>query len=61
MHYGTFPLLAGTPDQLRADLAERGLGDVAVRVTTPGASSAAERTDAASSVEVPVAVACLRE
>jgi len=36
MHYGTFGLLAGTPDQLRASLAERGLGQVAVHVTTPG-------------------------
>ena len=36
MHYGTFPLLAGTPDQLRAALAERGLDKVAVHDTTPG-------------------------
>jgi L-ascorbate metabolism protein UlaG (beta-lactamase superfamily) len=36
MHYGTFPLLAGTPDQLRAALAERGLDGVAVHDTTPG-------------------------
>ena len=36
MHYGTFPLLAGTPDQLRGALADRGLGDVAVHETTPG-------------------------
>jgi L-ascorbate metabolism protein UlaG (beta-lactamase superfamily) len=36
MHYGTFPLLAGTPDELRAALADRGLGDVAVHVTQPG-------------------------
>ena len=36
MHYGTFPLLAGTPDQLRAALADRGLGNVEVHVTTPG-------------------------
>ena len=36
MHYGTFPVLAGTPDQLRAALAERGLGHVGVHVTTPG-------------------------
>jgi L-ascorbate metabolism protein UlaG (beta-lactamase superfamily) len=36
MHYGTFPLLAGTPDQLRAALGERGLGHVTVHQTTPG-------------------------
>jgi L-ascorbate metabolism protein UlaG (beta-lactamase superfamily) len=36
MHYGTFPLLAGTPDQLRAALTERGLDGVAVHDTTPG-------------------------
>jgi L-ascorbate metabolism protein UlaG (beta-lactamase superfamily) len=36
MHYGTFPLLAGTPDALRAALAERGLGQIAVHETTPG-------------------------
>jgi L-ascorbate metabolism protein UlaG (beta-lactamase superfamily) len=36
MHFGTFPLLAGTPDQLRAALAARGLDGVAVHDTTPG-------------------------
>jgi L-ascorbate metabolism protein UlaG (beta-lactamase superfamily) len=36
MHYGTFPLLAGTPDQLRAALAERGLERVEVHDTLPG-------------------------
>ena len=36
MHYGTFPLLAGTPDQLRGALADRGLSHVAVHETTPG-------------------------
>jgi L-ascorbate metabolism protein UlaG (beta-lactamase superfamily) len=36
MHYGTFPALAGTPEQLRAELARRGLGSVAVLDTTPG-------------------------
>jgi L-ascorbate metabolism protein UlaG (beta-lactamase superfamily) len=36
MHYGTFPVLAGTPDALRAELARRGLGSVAVHATTPG-------------------------
>ena len=36
MHYGTFPLLAGTPDAFRAALSERGLGQVTVHATTPG-------------------------
>ena len=36
MHYGTFPILAGTPDQLRSELAGRGLGNVTVHATTPG-------------------------
>jgi L-ascorbate metabolism protein UlaG (beta-lactamase superfamily) len=36
MHYGTFPALAGTPDQLRSELAKRGLGNVTVHDTTPG-------------------------
>jgi L-ascorbate metabolism protein UlaG (beta-lactamase superfamily) len=36
MHYGTFPILAGTPDALRSALAERGLGHVTVHATTPG-------------------------
>ncbi len=36
MHYGTFPKLAGTPDQLRAALAARGLSHVTVHATTPG-------------------------
>jgi L-ascorbate metabolism protein UlaG (beta-lactamase superfamily) len=30
VHYGTFPILAGTPDQLRQALAGRGLADVEV-------------------------------
>jgi L-ascorbate metabolism protein UlaG (beta-lactamase superfamily) len=38
MHYGTFPLLAGTPQQLRDALAERGLGDVTVHEPEPGGS-----------------------
>jgi L-ascorbate metabolism protein UlaG (beta-lactamase superfamily) len=38
MHYGTFPLLAGTPDQLRDELATRGRGEVEVLATTPGSS-----------------------
>ncbi len=36
MHFGTFPILAGTPDQLRAALAERGKGSVQVHATEPG-------------------------
>jgi L-ascorbate metabolism protein UlaG (beta-lactamase superfamily) len=36
MHYGTFPLLVGTPDQLRSALAERGLGGVTVHAPAPG-------------------------
>jgi len=38
IHYGTFPILAGTPDELRAALAERGLSDVAVHAPKPGGS-----------------------
>ncbi|MEO5884437.1 MAG: metal-dependent hydrolase, partial [Candidatus Limnocylindrales bacterium] len=38
MHYGTFPLLAGTPAELVAALAARGLGDVSVHAPAPGAS-----------------------
>ena len=30
VHYGTFPILAGTPDQLRAELAEFGSGAVVI-------------------------------
>ena len=37
-HYGTFPILTGTPDQLRAELAARGLGDVEVHAPEPGGS-----------------------
>jgi len=36
IHYGTFPLLAGTPDQLREELAQRGLGHVQVYAPEPG-------------------------
>ncbi len=36
IHYGTFPLLAGTPDQLRAALAARDLGHVTVHAPSPG-------------------------
>jgi L-ascorbate metabolism protein UlaG (beta-lactamase superfamily) len=38
IHYGTFPILAGTPDQLRDELAARGLGDVLVHSPEPGES-----------------------
>ena len=38
IHYGTFPILAGTPGQLRAELAARGLGDVVVHAPAPGES-----------------------
>src|SRR4051812_9157103 len=38
MHYGTFPALAGTPDELRAALADRGLGDVEVLAPAVGGS-----------------------
>lgn len=40
IHYGTFPLLAGTPDQLRVGLAARGLGDITVHAPDPGGSIA---------------------
>ena len=36
IHYGTFQVLVGTPDQLRAELAARGLGDVEVHSPEPG-------------------------
>lgn len=38
MHYGTFPILTGTPEALRAALAARGLGDVAVHAPEVGGS-----------------------
>jgi L-ascorbate metabolism protein UlaG (beta-lactamase superfamily) len=38
IHYGTFPILAGTPDQLREELAARGLSDVQVHALEPGQS-----------------------
>jgi L-ascorbate metabolism protein UlaG (beta-lactamase superfamily) len=38
IHYGTFPVLAGTPDQLRSELAAHGLGDVEVHAPEPGGS-----------------------
>ena len=36
MHYGTFPVLTGTPDALRSALADRGLADVEVHAVQPG-------------------------
>jgi L-ascorbate metabolism protein UlaG (beta-lactamase superfamily) len=36
IHYGTFPILAGTPDQLRSELAARGLSNVQVHSPAPG-------------------------
>lgn len=36
IHYGTFPILAGTPERLRAALDPRGLGSVAIHAPTPG-------------------------
>ncbi|MEA2025922.1 MAG: metal-dependent hydrolase [Chloroflexota bacterium] len=37
IHYGTFPILAGTPEQLRDELEHLGLGDVRVIAPKPGA------------------------
>lgn len=37
IHYGTFPILAGTPDQLRSELSSRGLSRVTVHEAEPGA------------------------
>ncbi len=36
MHYGTFPILAGTPAQLREAIARRGLSGVTVHEVEPG-------------------------
>ncbi len=36
LHFGTFPILAGTPDELRRELAARGLADVTVHTPEPG-------------------------
>ena len=36
LHYGTFPILAGTPDQLRAALHAQGLDGVTVHEPAPG-------------------------
>lgn len=38
IHYGTFPLLAGTPAQLRSELDGRGLRDVEIHAPEPGGS-----------------------
>jgi len=38
IHYGTFPILAGTPEALRTALAARGLSDVTVHDPAPGAT-----------------------
>ncbi len=40
MHYGTFPILAGTPDALRSELGSRGLAHVEVHAMNPGESVA---------------------
>jgi len=36
IHYGTFPALSGTPDQLQAALEARNLGDVRIHALRPG-------------------------
>jgi len=38
MHYGTFPLLTGTPAELRTALDARGLDDVEIHTPEPGGS-----------------------
>jgi L-ascorbate metabolism protein UlaG (beta-lactamase superfamily) len=38
MHYGTFPILAGTPDELRTELGNSGLSGVEVHALQPGDS-----------------------
>jgi L-ascorbate metabolism protein UlaG (beta-lactamase superfamily) len=38
IHFGTFPILAGTPAQLESELATRSLGDVRVHALEPGQS-----------------------
>ena len=38
IHYGTFPILHGTPAQLRTELDARGLGDVVIHAPEPGGS-----------------------
>jgi L-ascorbate metabolism protein UlaG (beta-lactamase superfamily) len=39
IHYGTFPILTGTPDQLRLELAARGLASVDVVAPAPGVAT----------------------
>ena len=36
IHYGTFPILAGTPAELEQELAKRGLTGVTVHAPKPG-------------------------
>jgi L-ascorbate metabolism protein UlaG (beta-lactamase superfamily) len=36
IHYGTFPILAGSPEALRAELDGRGLGAVEMYAPAPG-------------------------
>jgi L-ascorbate metabolism protein UlaG (beta-lactamase superfamily) len=36
IHYGTFPILAGTPEELRAELRARRLASVTVHELEPG-------------------------
>src|SRR5262245_17356434 len=38
IHWGTFPILAGTPDVLKVELDKRNLGDIRVHVLEPGQS-----------------------
>jgi L-ascorbate metabolism protein UlaG (beta-lactamase superfamily) len=40
IHYGTFPILVGTPAELRSELDGRGLGDVEIHAPEPGGSFA---------------------
>jgi L-ascorbate metabolism protein UlaG (beta-lactamase superfamily) len=40
IHYGTFPILTGTPAELRSELDARGLGDVEIHAPEPGGSFA---------------------
>jgi L-ascorbate metabolism protein UlaG (beta-lactamase superfamily) len=38
IHYGTYPILSGTPAELRAELAARGISDVHIHTPEPGGS-----------------------
>jgi L-ascorbate metabolism protein UlaG (beta-lactamase superfamily) len=38
IHYGTFPILVGTPEALRTELDARGLTDVEIHAPQPGGS-----------------------